>query len=297
MITGDPAAERLVSSTLLCLDWIPLSEEAAENAFSPMERYRAVGPAGAAACTSTGAGKAHVWHGMAVISPNGAHRCAGTRGFSRGGAGGMVGAQPTPASGLTRTTSQTTSMTCPHGRPCRCAQCPVAVSGSTRATPAQGSNRVRPPVTCPAVPAHCWSLHRLLMLCGQSSCAFVHLPQRAHQRIGALAAAPALRLCEQGRSAWGGAPLDGGLAGVSPRAKAGAYDGGPPWEAAHPGGHGILDAGKDRKSNAEITPLEVTHEQQAHPTACMQRGSTSSNSYLHWASRCVPWADRAQGLP
>ena len=46
---------------------------------------------------------------------------------------------------------------------------------------------------------------------------------------------------------------------MSPRAKAGAYDGGPPWEAAHPGGPGILDAGKDRKSNAEITPLEVTN--------------------------------------
>ena len=34
-------------------------------------------------------------------------------------------------------------------------------------------------------------------------------------------------------------------------------DGRPPWEIPLLGGPGILDAGKDRKSNAEITPLEV----------------------------------------
>jgi len=44
---------------------------------------------------------------------------------------------------------------------------------------------------------------------------------------------------------------------MSPRAKAGALDGRPPWEAPHLGGPGILDTGKDCKSNAEITPLEV----------------------------------------
>ena len=44
---------------------------------------------------------------------------------------------------------------------------------------------------------------------------------------------------------------------MSPRAKAGALDSRPPWEAPHLGGPGILDTGKDRMSNAEITPLEV----------------------------------------
>ena len=61
----------------------------------------------------------------------------------------------------------------------------------------------------------------------------------------------------QGRGTWAGGSLEGAPAGVSPRAKAGALDARPPWEAPHLGGPGILDAGKDRKSNAEITPLEV----------------------------------------
>ena len=61
----------------------------------------------------------------------------------------------------------------------------------------------------------------------------------------------------QGRSAWAGGLSEGGPAGVSPRAKASALDGRPPWEVPHLGGPGILDAAKDRNSNAEITPLEV----------------------------------------
>lgn len=61
----------------------------------------------------------------------------------------------------------------------------------------------------------------------------------------------------QGRSTWAGGFSEGIPAGVSPRARAGAMDGRPPWEVPHLGGPGILDAGKDRKSNAEITPLEV----------------------------------------
>lgn len=45
---------------------------------------------------------------------------------------------------------------------------------------------------------------------------------------------------------------------MSPRAKAGAFDASrPPWEASLQGGPGILDTKKDRKTNAEITPLEV----------------------------------------
>lgn len=61
----------------------------------------------------------------------------------------------------------------------------------------------------------------------------------------------------QGRPTWAGGPLEAAPAGVSPRAKAGALEGRPPWEAPYVGGLGILDAGKDRKTNAEITPLEV----------------------------------------
>ena len=61
----------------------------------------------------------------------------------------------------------------------------------------------------------------------------------------------------QGRSTWAGGLSEGVPAAVSPRAKAGALDGRPPWEVPLLGGPGILDAGKDRKSNAEITPLEV----------------------------------------
>ena len=61
----------------------------------------------------------------------------------------------------------------------------------------------------------------------------------------------------QGRPTWAGGPLEAAPAGVSPRAKAGALEGRPPWEAPYLGGPGILDAGKDRKANAEITPLEV----------------------------------------
>ena len=66
--------------------------------------------------------KALPWHHMAAARPNGSHCCAGTRGSSRGGAGGTAGAQPTPANGLTRTTLRTTSAICPHGRLCRFAQ-------------------------------------------------------------------------------------------------------------------------------------------------------------------------------
>ena len=102
-------------------------------------------------------------------------------------------------------------------------------------------------------------------------------------------------MCKQGRSAWGGAPLDGGLAGVSPRAKAGAYDGGPPWETAHPGAPGILDAGKDRKSNAEITPLEVTNEQQALPIpafgarcqAASERATAAKERWIQVLCNCM----------
>ena len=61
----------------------------------------------------------------------------------------------------------------------------------------------------------------------------------------------------QGRPTWACGPLEAAPAGVSPRAKAGALEGRPPWEAPYIGGPSILDAGKDRKANAEITPLEV----------------------------------------
>ena len=234
-----------------------------------------------------------------AVSANGTHCCAGTRGYSHGGAGSTAGAQPTPASGLTRTTLQTTSTTRPPGRLCRCAWWYRHLLLDMRHACPELCWSL-PFYDMPNIFAHCQSRHRFMAWCGQSSCTSVYLPQRAHQPLRTSAPAPVLSVRKQGRSAWAGAPLDGGLAGVSPRAKAGAYDGGPPWEVAHPGGPGILDAGKDRKSNAEITPLEVTKEQQPHPLpssvpAARQPQSGPQHAwkngfselYLHWADKCV----------
>ena len=162
----------------------------------------------------------------------------------------------------------------------------------------------------PILPAHCWCRLRVLSLCGQSPCMSAHPSWQAHQPLGASAAALALSSFKQAGSAWGGAPLGGRLAGVSPRAKAGAYDGGPPWEAAHPGGPGILDAGKDRKSNAEITPLEVGTSSKPIPSQLqyplpvrLRTGHSmrqNEKDLLVYVStlpdKRLPWADRVQGL-
>ena len=140
----------------------------------------------------------------------------------------MRAARPTLASGLMRMMWQTSIMSCPTGR-------------------------------------SVW--HALLLdsfghVCNSWRCTSLSalMPVGTHEAIywswflyGCTAASAKTdnRQSVQGRTTWLAGPLEGAPAGVSPRAKAGALDGRPPWEVP------LLGAEKDRKSNAEITPLEV----------------------------------------